>query len=53
MVKTTLLPFTLAGERLGVRLHPPRLGEHTAALLRGLGYSEDDIRDLREQGLVS
>ena len=37
--KTTLFPFTMAGERLGVRLNPPRLGEHTCEILAGLGYS--------------
>ena len=32
-----LLPLTLDGERPGVRLQPPRLGEHTAELLREAG----------------
>jgi crotonobetainyl-CoA:carnitine CoA-transferase CaiB-like acyl-CoA transferase len=52
-VKTTLLPFTMDGERLGVRMSPPRQGEHTQALLRGLGYGEFEIQALQEQGLVS
>jgi len=52
-VKTTLLPFTLDGERLGVRMNPPQQGEHTVALLRGLGYGESDIQGLQAQGLVS
>ena len=43
-VKTTLLPFTMAGSRLGVRLDPPRLGEHTRALLSSLGLTPDDDR---------
>ncbi len=34
-----LLPFTLAGQRLGVRLHPPQLGEHTAELMDELGLT--------------
>ena len=38
-VKTTLFPITLDGERLGVRLDPPRLGEHTRELLAALGYA--------------
>ena len=42
-VKTTLLPFTMAGSRLGVRLDPPRLGEHTRALLSALGLAAGDI----------
>jgi crotonobetainyl-CoA:carnitine CoA-transferase CaiB-like acyl-CoA transferase len=28
--RTTLCPFTMDGQRLGVRLNPPTLGEHTA-----------------------
>jgi crotonobetainyl-CoA:carnitine CoA-transferase CaiB-like acyl-CoA transferase len=52
-VKTTLFPVTLAGQRLGVRLQPPRLGEHTQALLQGLGYGDDEIDALRVQALVA
>ena len=52
MTTTPLLPLALDGARLGLRLHPPRLGEHNAELLQGLGYSEDEIRALREAGVV-
>ena len=41
--KTTLFPFTMAGQRLGVRLQPPRMGEHTRELLLGLGYASDEL----------
>ena len=47
MVKATLFPFTLDSQRLGVRMHPPHLGEHTSTLLAGLGYSADQIAKLR------
>ncbi len=47
-VKTTLFPLTLDGSRLGVHLDPPRLGEHTDALLQGLGYSLRDIQAMRD-----
>ena len=33
--KVPLMPFTLGGERPGIRLQPPLLGEHTSALLQG------------------
>jgi crotonobetainyl-CoA:carnitine CoA-transferase CaiB-like acyl-CoA transferase len=36
--QTTLFPITMGGERLGVRLNPPTLGEHTQELLESLGY---------------
>ncbi len=31
---------------------PPRLGEHTAELLAGLGYSKEDVAALKAQGVV-
>jgi crotonobetainyl-CoA:carnitine CoA-transferase CaiB-like acyl-CoA transferase len=52
-VKTTLFPFTMDGQRLGVRLQPPRMGEHTEALLQGLGYASSEIDQLRAQAVVA
>ena len=47
-----LLPLTLAGERLALRLDPPKLGEHTDALLQSLGYTADDVAALHAEGIV-
>ncbi|MDP3166078.1 MAG: CoA transferase, partial [Hydrogenophaga sp.] len=52
-VKTTLLPITMGGGRLGVRLHPPRLGEHTRELLAGAGLPKSEVDDLLKQGIIS
>ncbi len=52
-VKTTLFPITMGGQRLGVRLHPPRLGEHTRELLEGLGLAGAEIDALRDQAVVA
>jgi len=49
---TPLLPLTLDGQRLGLRLDPPRLGEHSRALLQSLQYSDREIADLVEAGVV-
>ena len=50
--RVPLLPLKLDGERLGLRLNPPKLGEHTDALLQGLGYDLAQIAQLRTDGVV-
>jgi crotonobetainyl-CoA:carnitine CoA-transferase CaiB-like acyl-CoA transferase len=51
--RTPLLPLTMGGARLGVRLDPPKLGEHTAELLASLGYSRADVAALAGAGVVA
>jgi crotonobetainyl-CoA:carnitine CoA-transferase CaiB-like acyl-CoA transferase len=51
--RVPLLPLTLGGERPGVRLNPPRLGEHTLELLQELGYGEADIEALQGGKIVA
>ena len=43
---TALLPIALEGHRPGVRMSPPRLGEHNRTLLHDLGYSDAEIEAL-------
>ncbi|MCK9216099.1 MAG: CoA transferase [Rhodoferax sp.] len=50
--KATLLPFTMDGQRLGVRLSPPVLGSHTDELLLALGYAAGQVQALRDMGAV-
>ncbi|MFO1273701.1 MAG: CaiB/BaiF CoA-transferase family protein [Rubrivivax sp.] len=52
-VKTTLLPMAMDGERLGVRLQPPKRGEHTRELLASVGYDEGAIAALVAAGAVA
>ena len=52
-VKTTLFPITMDGERLPVRLQPPKRGEHSQALLRSLGYDDAQVEALRQAAAVA
>jgi len=52
-VRTTLFPFTMDGQRLGVRLQPPTQGEHTSELLAGLGHGAQAIEALLRAGAVA
>jgi crotonobetainyl-CoA:carnitine CoA-transferase CaiB-like acyl-CoA transferase len=51
--QATLFPFTMDGERLGVRLDPPTKGEHTQSLLEGLGIDAKHIEALKASGAVA
>jgi crotonobetainyl-CoA:carnitine CoA-transferase CaiB-like acyl-CoA transferase len=52
-VKTTLFPITLQGERLTVRMDPPKMGEHTRELLRAMNYTDAQIDELRAQAVIN
>jgi crotonobetainyl-CoA:carnitine CoA-transferase CaiB-like acyl-CoA transferase len=52
-VKTTLFPITMEGRRLGVRLDPPKVGEHTSDLLKELGCTDAEVDDLRSRNIVA
>jgi crotonobetainyl-CoA:carnitine CoA-transferase CaiB-like acyl-CoA transferase len=47
-----LLPLKLGGERLGLRLDPPKLDEHSDEILRSLGYADDEIAAMRSDGTL-
>jgi len=46
------LPIQWDGRRPEVRRVPPRLGEHSADVLTTLGYTLDDVRNLKKQGVI-
>jgi crotonobetainyl-CoA:carnitine CoA-transferase CaiB-like acyl-CoA transferase len=52
-VKATLFPFTLDGQRPGVRLNPPKRGEHTREVLAAIGIAEREIDALVETKAVA
>lgn len=52
-VKTTLFPITMQGQRLGVRMDPPRLGEHSRELLAAAGFSAQEVQALLAKSVVA
>ncbi|WP_395319448.1 CaiB/BaiF CoA transferase family protein [Variovorax sp. UC74_104] len=52
MAKVPLMPFTLDGERPGIRLQPPHIGEHGRELLKEVGYSDEDIAALQARHIT-
>jgi crotonobetainyl-CoA:carnitine CoA-transferase CaiB-like acyl-CoA transferase len=50
--KTPLLPFTLGGRRMGVRLDPPELGQNGKHLLSELNLDAAQIQALQDEGII-
>jgi len=46
------IPITLLENPTSIKGPAPRLGEHTSAVLRELGYSEARVAELEEKGIV-
>ena len=53
MIKSIATPIHMSETPLIYRLPPPRLGEHTDAVLSELGYDPSRIQGLHEQGIIS
>ena len=47
------MPVSQDGKRAGQHLPPPTLGSDTDAILDELGYSEAEVADWREQGIIT
>jgi len=45
-------PVRMDGERADSELPPPALGEHTSDVLRELGLSEDEVEQLKREGVI-
>ena len=45
-------PIRISHNPLVVRSGPPKLGQHTLEILRGLGYSTEDVERLKTEGTI-
>jgi crotonobetainyl-CoA:carnitine CoA-transferase CaiB-like acyl-CoA transferase len=50
--RSPLLPLTLDSQRLPLRHNPPSIGQHSRQVLQALGYSQQEVQSLIEQGVV-
>ena len=46
------LPIEMDGKRPGLRRNLPKIGEHTAEILRDAGYSDDDLAQMAADGVI-
>ncbi|RKO65497.1 CaiB/BaiF CoA transferase family protein [Desulfofundulus salinus] len=51
-MKVLGIPIIMSETPGSVRMAPPLLGQHTVEVLSGLGYSEEDINELKEKGII-
>lgn len=51
--KLPRIPLEMGDHDFGLRRNPPQIGEDTMDLLTELGYSEDEIEKLTEDGVVA
>tara|TARA_X000000950_G_scaffold279299_1_gene371732 strand:- start:13224 stop:14354 length:1131 start_codon:yes stop_codon:yes gene_type:complete len=51
-IKLPALPVEVGGVRPGLRMSPPKVGEHTQDILCGLGMSEDRISALKATSVI-
>ena len=45
-------PGRLSDTPAALYKHPPRLGEHSAEILAGIGFSDADVQSLMEKGVI-
>ena len=44
--------INISGFSKAVRSYTPDAGEHTAEILKTVGYTEEDLADLRKKGVI-
>lgn len=53
MTRLPRLPMAIEGDDFGIRMQAPRIGEHTRAVLRELGYDDDAVQSLAESQVIA
>ncbi len=51
-ISTPALPLEMNGQKVGKRSDPPKVGEHTVAILKSLGLDDESIALLRANGKI-
>jgi crotonobetainyl-CoA:carnitine CoA-transferase CaiB-like acyl-CoA transferase len=51
-LKVPAFPVKFSETQTTARFHPPLLGEHNNQVLQELGYSEKDIKQLKNQNII-
>ena len=51
-IKVLNNPIKLSGTPAAIKCRAPELGEHTAELLAGLGYTPEEIANMKEKKIV-
>ena len=53
MGKLPKIPLQYNGQRLELRIQPPRVGEHSRELISSIGHDDNFVNDLIAKGVVS
>ncbi|MDY7032664.1 MAG: CaiB/BaiF CoA-transferase family protein [Thermodesulfobacteriota bacterium] len=51
-ITTVGFPFKFSETPGNVRMPSPTLGQHTEEVLKGLGYNDSDIQEMKEKGVI-
>lgn len=52
-IKLVNTPVKFSESTPGIRSPPPTLGQHTSEVLRTLGYTEEEVEEMRGAGVVA